>query len=65
LLPESAFPILRLVVVFSLAVGTVLEAALGPCQGKDSGELSLFRQLQEQFQRGDVLLADRLYDTYW
>ena len=65
LAPGVGFPVLRLVVVFSLAVGTVLEAALGPCQGKDSGELSLFRQLQEQFQRGDVLLADRLYDTYW
>src|SRR5262249_19410789 len=59
------FPVLRLVVVFSLAVGTVLEAALGPWQGKNNGELSLFRQLKDQFQPGDVLLADRLYDTYW
>jgi hypothetical protein len=65
LAPGVGFPVLRLVVVFSLAVGTVLEAALGPCQGKNNGELSLFRQLTDQFQRGDVLLADRLYDTYW
>ena len=63
--PGVGFPMLRLVVVFSLAVGTVLEAALGPLQGKRTGELSLFRQLANQFQRGDVLLADRLYATYW
>ena len=32
------FPIVRFVVVFSLAVGTVLEAALGKYQGKQTGE---------------------------
>ena len=63
--PGVGFPVLRLVVVFSLAVGTVLEAAFGPARGKCTGELSLFRQLADQFQRGDVLLADRLYGTYW
>lgn len=59
------FPVMRLVVVFSLSVGTVLEAAFGRFQGKGSGELSLFRSLREQFQRGDVLLGDRLYGTFW
>lgn len=63
--PGVGFPVLRLVVVFSLTVGTVLEAALGRFQGKGTGELSLFRQLAEQFQRGDVLVGDRLYGTYW
>ncbi|QDV36285.1 hypothetical protein ElP_42040 [Tautonia plasticadhaerens] len=28
------FPIARLQIVFSLAVGTVLQAAMGPYQGK-------------------------------
>jgi len=32
--PGVGFPIARILVVFSLAVGTVLEAALGPYQGK-------------------------------
>lgn len=59
------FPVLRLVVVFSLTVGAVLEAAIGRFQGKGTGELSLFRPLLDQFQRGDVLLGDRLYGTYW
>jgi hypothetical protein len=63
--PGLGFPLVRLVVVFSLAVGTVLEAALGPYQGKGTGELSLFRSLGTVLSQGDVLLADRLYASYW
>jgi hypothetical protein len=59
------FPVMRLVVLFSLSVGTVLEAAFGPFYGKGHGELSLWRLLQEQLKAGDVLLADRLYPTFW
>jgi hypothetical protein len=59
------FPLLRLVVVFSLTVGTVLDAALGRFQGKGHGEGSLFRTLTDVLQRGDVLLGDRLYASYW
>src|SRR5205823_670174 len=63
--PGVGFPLLRLVVLFSLAVGTVLDAAFAPYQGKGTGELSLFRTLRDQLRRGDVLLADRYYCTYW
>jgi hypothetical protein len=59
------FPLLRLVVVFSLSVGTVLDAAFGRHQGKGTGEVSLFRSLKSLLQAGDVLLADRLYATFW
>jgi hypothetical protein len=59
------FPVLRLVVVFSLAVGAVLDAAVGPLRGRGSGEVSLLRTLSEAFQAGDVWLADRLYSTFW
>jgi len=59
------FPLLRLVVVFSLSVGTVLEAALGPRSGKGNGEQSLFRSLWQHLQPGDVLLADRLYGDFF
>lgn len=63
--PGVGFPLLRLVVVFSLAVGTVLEAALAPRSGRGTGEQSLFRSLWDQFQPGDVLLADRLYGDFF
>jgi hypothetical protein len=58
------FPMLRMVVIFSLAVGTVLECAIGPCRGKRTGEQSLFRQLWDAFQPGDIVLGDCLYDAY-
>ena len=43
--PGCGFPIARILVVFSLSVGTVLEAAIGKYKGKQTGENSLFRQL--------------------
>jgi hypothetical protein len=63
--PGVGFPSMRLVAVFSLAVGTILAAALGRSEGKGTGEPSLFRQLLDQFQRGDVLLGDQIYGSYW
>lgn len=59
------FPILRLVVVFSLATGTVLEAALGRYKGKRMGEGSLFRTLHYRLQENDVVLADRIYSGWF
>jgi putative transposase len=59
------FPIARIVVVFSLAVGTVLEAALGKYEGKQTGENSLFRTLHDILQEGDVVLADRYFSGWF
>jgi hypothetical protein len=63
--PGCGFPLMRLVVVFSLAVGTVLEAALGRHGGQGTGEQDLLRSLGEHFAAGDVLLGDRNFCTYW
>jgi putative transposase len=63
--PGVGFPIARLLVVFSLAVGTVLEAAVGPYQGKQTSELALLRMVIDQFQPGDIFLADRFFCSYW
>jgi hypothetical protein len=59
------FPLARLVVLFSLAVGTVLDAALGRYQGKHSGETALWHRLQDNVEAGDLLLADRYFGSYW
>src|SRR5262245_14518152 len=59
------FPIARLVVLFSLAVGTVLDAALGRYQGKHTGETALWHRLQDNVEAGDLLLADRYFGSYW
>jgi hypothetical protein len=63
--PGAGFPMMRLVVVFALAVGTALEAAMGRYQGKGTGETSLFRSLGNALGEGDVLLADRGFCSYW
>jgi hypothetical protein len=62
--PGCGFPIARILVVFSLAVGTVLEAAIGKYQGKQTGENSLFRTLYDALDEGDVILADRYFSGW-
>lgn len=59
------FPIARVVVVFSLAVGTVLEAAIGKYEGKLTGENSMFRTLHDCLADGDVVLADRYFSGWF
>ena len=63
--PGCGFPIVRLVVGFSLAVGTVLDAALGKYEGKQTGENSLFRSLHGLLDEGDVVLADRYFGGWF
>jgi hypothetical protein len=63
--PGVGFPLVRLVVLFSLATGTVLDAAFGPYRGKRTGETALFRRLHHNLEAGDILLADRYYCSYW
>lgn len=63
--PGLGFPLARLMVVFSLAVGTVLDAALGPCRGKGTGETALFRSLHSCLCPGDVVLSDRYFCSYF
>jgi len=64
--PEGVgFPLMRLVVIFSIAAGTVLDAAFGKFQGEGTGELSLFRKIDDVLQPGDILVGDRLYSDFW
>lgn len=63
--PGLGFPLARLVAILSLGTGAVLDWAMGACQGEDTSEQALFRQLLGALDAGDVVLADRLYCTYW
>lgn len=62
--PGLGFPTLRLVVLLSLATGGALECAIGPCRGKKTGEQSLFREMGDTLNPGDILVGDCLYDAY-
>ncbi len=59
--PGCGFPIARLVTLFSLATGVVLNAVVGKYTGKQTGENSLFRTLHDELAPSDVLLADRYF----
>jgi hypothetical protein len=63
--PGCGLPIARIVVIFSLAVGAVLDAAIGKYQGKQTGENSLFRTLHGILRTGDVVLADRYFSGWF
>jgi len=58
------FPIARILVIFSLSAGTVLEAAIGMYKGKQTGENSLFRRLYDALDQGDIILADRYFSGW-
>jgi hypothetical protein len=62
--PGLGFPMLRMVVLLSLASGALLDLASGPNAGKKTGEQSLFRQLWDALRAGDIVLGDCLYDSY-
>jgi hypothetical protein len=63
--PGLGFPMLRLVILFCIATGAVLQKALSPYSGKSTGEISLFRQVWDDLEEGDVLLGDRIYCSYF
>lgn len=63
--PGLGFPLVRLVAVMSLSCAAVLDIAMGPYKGKQTGETALLRSILDSLERGDVLLADRYYASFW
>jgi hypothetical protein len=68
-IPQQAaglgFPIIRFVLLLSLATAMVNGMASGPYAGKETGETALFRQLLGSLNPGDIVLADRYYCSYF
>ena len=63
--PGLGFPLCRVVGLTCLASGAVLNAAVGPYQGKGSSEQNLLRTLLDSLNHGDLLLGDAFYATYF
>jgi putative transposase len=59
------FPLIRMVVILSLATAMIEDMAMGPYAGKETGETALFRQLLGRMSSGDVVLADRYFSSYF
>jgi len=62
--PGCGFPIARILVIFALSTGTVLEAAIGKYKGKQTGESNLFRRLHDALSAGDIIVADRCFSGW-
>jgi len=63
--PGLGFPILRMVVLLSLATAALCGMALAPYRGKQTGETALLRSLFDLLEPGDVLLGDRHFGSYF
>jgi len=63
--PGLGFPIARLLAIISLSCGAVVEWALGPCEGKRTGETALLWELAHRLRPGDVIVADRYFAGYF
>jgi hypothetical protein len=62
--PGVGLPIARAVVVLSLTTACVMDLALGPYSGKQTGEPALLRQLFSRLGNDDIAVADRYYCSF-
>ncbi|MEW7152205.1 IS4 family transposase, partial [Acinetobacter baumannii] len=62
--PGIGQPIARCVAILSLATACVTDAAIGPYQGKETGETALFRTLFASLAAGDIAVMDRYYFSF-
>jgi len=53
------FPIVRACAILSLATASVMDLAIGPYCGKETGESALLRQMLDTLDQGDIAVFDR------
>jgi Transposase DDE domain len=59
------FPLVRMVAIIALATGVVRDLALGPYEGKETGETALFRRLWGALEPGEIVLGDRFFASFF
>ena len=57
-------PIARACAVLSLATAAVCDLAIGPYEGKQTGETALLRTMLDGFDAGEVVVFDRCYCSF-
>lgn len=62
--PGVGLPIARVCAVLSLATACVCDLAVGPYEGKETGETALLRELLGTFDENDVVVFDRYYGSF-
>jgi hypothetical protein len=62
--PGVGLPIARVVAVVSLGTACLMDLAIGPYQGKETGESALLRSMLASLCRGDIAVMDRYYCSF-
>ena len=62
--PGVGFPIARVCAVLSLATACVCDVAIGPYEGKETGETALLREMLDTFEPNDLVVFDRCYCSF-
>jgi hypothetical protein len=62
--PGVGLPIARACAVLSLATACIHTMAIGPYEGKETGETALLRQLLDTFAPNEVVVFDRYYCSF-
>jgi len=62
--PGVGLPIARACAVLSLSTAAIHNLAIGPYEGKETGETALLRSILDSFDAGDVVVFDRYYCSY-
>ena len=62
--PGVGLPIARACALLSLATAAICDLAIGPYQGKETGETALLRTILDSLHAGEVIVFDRYYCSY-
>jgi len=62
--PGCGQPIARAVAILSLATACVMDVAIGPYQGKETGETALLRSMMKSLNEEDIAVMDRFYCSF-
>lgn len=62
--PGVGQPIARAVAILSFATACVIDVAMGPYSGKETGESALLRQMLKSLGEGDIVVMDRYYCSF-
>ncbi len=57
-------PIARVAAILSLATACVMDVAIGPYKGKETGETALLRSMLSSLHSGDIAVFDRHYCSF-
>ena len=62
--PGVGLPIARAVAIVSLSTACAMDLAMGPYQGKETGESALLRSMLGSLAEGDIAVMDRYYCSF-